>query len=94
MLVNEKSLKHAIVTWIPEGVAVILPHPADVATGLRGAGRKHLKMGKAHPPEGPARRTPRRGPAAKGRSGMTHPLDTSALSVRCLDEAVGESTDR
>ena len=27
----------------------VLPHPADVATGLRGAGRKHLRAGKAHP---------------------------------------------
>ena len=27
----------------------VLPHPADAAAGLRGAGRKHLKAGKAHP---------------------------------------------
>jgi|GEM_PF-488681 len=27
----------------------VLPHPAEAAAGLRGAGRKHLKAEKAHP---------------------------------------------
>ena len=30
-------------------VCRVLPHPADVAAGLRGAGRKHLRKGIPHP---------------------------------------------